>query len=227
MIDSALVLLSGGLDSAYALTVAAREAKRVLTLTVLYGQASEQRELAAAKKLSVCYGATHESIAMPFMGGVQGHPFFDAGASMPEPTALDDAKITKASADAVWVPNRNGVFLNVAAAIAEARGASAVYVGFNREEAATFPDNSIAFVEATNAALAFSTRESVRIEAPAATLDKTAIVAELVLLGFDFSLLWSCYRGGETMCGLCESCRRLKRALTSVLTINQQELFLS
>ncbi len=225
MIDSALVLLSGGLDSAYALTVAAREAKRVLTLTVLYGQASEQRELAAAQKLSGRYGATHESIAMPFMGGVKGHPFFDSGVSMPEPTALDDTKITKASADAVWVPNRNGVFLNVAAAIAEARGASAVYVGFNREEAATFPDNSIAFLAATNTALTFSTRERVRVEAPAAKLDKTAIVAELATIGFDFSLLWSCYRGGETMCGLCESCRRLKRALASVPKINQRELF--
>ncbi len=225
MIDYALVLLSGGLDSAYALTVAASQAKRVLTLTVLYGQASEQRELAAAKKLSGRYGATHESIALPFLGGMKGHPFFDVGVRMPEPTALDDAKMTKASADAVWVPNRNGVFLNVAAAIAEARGASAVYVGFNCEEAATFPDNSVAFLDATNAALAFSTRERVRIEAPAAAVNKTVIVAELAAVGFDFSLLWSCYRGGETMCGLCESCRRLKRALGSVPQINQQELF--
>jgi 7-cyano-7-deazaguanine synthase len=88
-----------------------------------------------------------------------------------------------------------------------------VIVGFNREEAETFPDNTRAFLDRANAALNYSTAPGVQIEAPTADLDKAAIVARGRELGAPLELVWVCYEGGEEHCGTCESCRRFERAL--------------
>ena len=112
----------------------------------------------------------------------------------------------------VWVPNRNGLLIAVAAAFAEARAARAVVVGFNREEGATFPDNTEQFVERTNAALALSTRGGVEVVAPTLSLDKAGIVRLGVEIGAPLEWVWSCYEGGPAPCGRCESCRRSLRA---------------
>ena len=126
---------------------------------------------------------------------------------------LGDEKAELEAAKAVWVPNRNGVFLNVAAAYAEALGAGVVVAGFNREEARTFPDNSPEFVRRATAALALSTRSRVRIVSPTAKLSKSAIVRLGMELDAPLAHLWSCYGGAQRMCGSCESCARLLRAL--------------
>jgi 7-cyano-7-deazaguanine synthase len=92
---------------------------------------------------------------------------------------LDDAQFTQASAQAVWVPDiRNGIFLEAASGFAvKLRGASHVIVGFNREEAATFPYNSSSYLNAINKALAFSTQGRVQIVSPTVMMDKSEIVA--------------------------------------------------
>lgn len=126
---------------------------------------------------------------------------------------MDDARATSRSAEAVWVPNRNGVFVNVAAAFAEALGAGLVVAGFNAEEALNFPDNSPAFVEAANAALALSTRTGVRVISYTEDLDKRQIVEIALNRGVPLNLTWSCYEDGESACGVCESCMRRARAM--------------
>lgn len=212
--SKALVLLSGGLDSAYALHIACSKHDHVLALTLDYGQNFREREIAAAKILAERYRAESIVVDLPFLNTGSAHPFF-GNERPPELNAeqLDDLAITQSSAQIVWVPNRNGVFINVAAALAEARGAEAVYVGFNREEAATFADNSKEYAAAATHALSFSTRNAVKVAAPAVEMSKVEIVAELKKAGFDFALLWSCYRNQLQMCGRCESCQRLVRAL--------------
>ncbi|HLD44179.1 MAG TPA: 7-cyano-7-deazaguanine synthase, partial [bacterium] len=127
----------------------------------------------------------------------------------------DDKTKTTQSAKAVWVPNRNGIFLNIAAGLAEMIEVDFLYTGFNVEEAGTFPDNTQDFVSALNHCFTFSTLHNVMVQSPPIKMTKTQIVAELVKQNFPFELLWSCYRGGEQMCGLCESCLRLKRALNA------------
>ena len=117
------------------------------------------------------------------------------------------------TARAVWIPNRNGVFLNIAACFAEALEADLIIAGFNAEEAATFPDNSPPFVRAINRAFAFSTLRRPRVKSYTEKMTKREIVVLGRKLGVPLDLVWSCYRGGAKPCGRCESCARLRRAM--------------
>jgi len=127
-------------------------------------------------------------------------------------TDLGNAEATSESAANVWVPNRNGLMANVAAAFAEAMGCGYIIAGFNAEEAATFPDNSPAFVDCINRAFSYSTLNGVRLISPVLEMDKVAIVKEAVRVQAPLVLSWSCYQGEEKPCGLCESCVRRARA---------------
>lgn len=211
-----VTLLSGGLDSAAATALALDLGWRgALALTFDYGQrasASEQRQAAALAKH---FGIPHRVVPLPWFAdfGSGGALLGQGTVPEPEPWKLDDRTVTEATAKAVWVPNRNGIFLNIAAAYAEDLGAEAVVVGFNREEAATFPDNSEAYLDAANGAFRFSCGRTVRVLSPTAPYRKAEIVVALQGKGFPWNLLWSCYHEGAAMCGRCESCRRLEAAV--------------
>ena len=126
---------------------------------------------------------------------------------------MDDLVTSKETAKSVWVPNRNGIFLNVAAGYAESLGADWIVPGFNKEEAATFPDNSAGSLEATTQALSYSTANKVQIKCFTTDKNKTEIVQMGQALKVDWTLMWPCYFSGEKWCGQCESCQRSKRAL--------------
>ncbi len=211
----AIVLLSGGLDSTLSLLIAQGEATVRFALTFDYGQKSRECEISFSKRICEIYKIEHRVVALPFFSELATHPFFGGASSCPNPTAgeLDDHKASTKSAKAVWVPNRNGLFINVAASLAERENINLIYVGFNAEEAATFPDNSKAYITAVNESLAYSTLNKVKVTAPTIDQNKTQIVADMVKREFDLNLLWSCYNDGPKMCGTCESCMRLKRAL--------------
>lgn len=213
-----VILLSGGLDSSANLALAVESDDVVCALTANYGQRAADREVAAARDFCAYYGVEHRVLDLRWLGALGGSALTSADLSIPDPgkTRLDDAQVTRETARAVWVPNRNGVLINVAAAWAERWDARRVVVGFNREEAATFPDNSQAFLDALNSALRFSTRNSVEAFCYTTALNKREIVARLrrdLSRPFPFEKIWSCYRGDERPCGQCESCRRLTRAL--------------
>ena len=216
----AVCLLSGGLDSTVALAMAvsrsAQDGRVVLALTIDYGQRAARREIERAGRIAAHLGVTHEVVDLPFFAELPAGALLDEGAELPRPdrAALDrGGPALEESAARVWVPNRNGVFVEVAAAHAEARGAGRVIVGFNREEAATFPDNTVEYLEALNGALRFSTKGKVRVESPTAALDKVGIVREAVRLHAPLDLVWPCYDGREAPCGTCESCQRFRRAI--------------
>lgn len=215
---SSVVLLSGGLDSAANLAFCAERDLPVLALTILYSQRAESRELEAARKLAAHYSVPHEVLDLRWLGRMGGSALTDATAAMPElkQDQLDDMSVVMGTKTQVWVPNRNGVFLQVAAAIAERRGAKRVVLGFNREEAATFPDNSRDFMDRSTRALELSTANGVEIFSYTVDLDKREIVRALRGLAkkFPFESLWSCYEGGHAPCNRCESCQRLARALS-------------
>lgn len=213
---TAVALLSAGLDSTVALALARERAPVVLALTIDYGQRAARREVERAAELARYFGVRHEVVVLDFFRRLPGTgALLDRSATLPTPdrATLDrgGAAVT-ASADRVWVPNRNGVFVEVAAAFAEAHGAARVVVGFNREEAATFPDNSQAYLAALDAALHFSTRGRVRVDAPTGALDKAAIMASAWSRRLPLDRLWPCYEGGEAPCAACESCQRFLRA---------------
>ena len=211
----AISLLSGGLDSVVATTAVAREGTVELALTFDYGQRAAPAEVRAAQAVCRALAIPHRAIELPWLAEVTGTALVDRSAPLPELAAdeLDDAGKTHASAAAVWVPNRNGVFVNVAAAFAESLGCEAVVCGFNAEEGRTFPDNTPEFAAAATEALAFSTMNHVRVVSPTQDLTKAEIVALGRRLGAPLAHVWSCYEPGPEPCGRCESCLRSQRAM--------------
>jgi len=214
--SKAVALLSGGLDSVVATTVAARKPGGVaLALTFDYGQRSARREARAARAIAEELDIEWKLVKLPWLAELLPAALGKASGAPPRPRPkdLDNLSRARKTARAVWVPNRNGVFVNVAAAFAESIGARDVVAGFNREEAATFPDNSPEFLERTTAALRLSTANRVRLVSPTARLDKAGIVRLGLRTSAPLAHVWSCYDAGARMCGSCESCARLVRAL--------------
>lgn len=195
--QGAVALVSGGLDSVTAMCLTAKSGAEILAITADYGQPAFEMEKASAGFFARALGCEHLVLDLGWMSGFLPETL-DSGAP-------DDS--------AVWVPNRNGVLVNAAAAVAEARGCDMVVVGFNRQEAASFPDNSEAFIDAANHALDFSTAGRVQLRSPTSAMSKEEIARTLVKLGGDTSRLWSCYGRGPGHCGVCPSCRRLFPAL--------------
>ncbi len=212
-----IVLLSGGLDSAVNLAYARQESAVRLCLTMDYGQRAAAKEIGAAAALAAYYNLEHKIIELPFLKQITPTALVDEERAVPRPgpADLDDPVAAADTAAAVWVPNRNGLFINIAACYAEVLDCALIVTGFNREEAQTFPDNSISFVENINEALACSTRNRVKVISYTQRLDKTDIVRLGQRLGVPWQFVWSCYYGGKTMCGECESCRRFFRAIAA------------
>jgi 7-cyano-7-deazaguanine synthase len=213
MTSTSLALLSGGLDSTVALALARSEGPVGLALTANYGQRSAAREIEASRRIAAALGVAHRVVDLEFLGELGGNALTDRARRLPTPGERDlSGAAAERSADAVWVPNRNGLLVNAAAAFAEALGLRRILVGFNAEEGETFPDNTGAFLDAANAALEFSTRGRVRLESPTLRLQKREIVIAGSRAGAPLEWVWPCYEGGASMCGVCESCVRFERA---------------
>lgn len=213
----AVVLLSGGLDSALNLALAARAGRASLALTMRYGQRAEPAEVRAAHSLARHYGVRWESVDLSWLGDVNPTRLTRPETELPQPSTADLDSMEKStdSMKAVWVANRNGLFLNVAASYAEALGEKEILVGFNAEEAVTFPDNSGAFIEAIDKAFTYSTLNKVTVHSYTLDWEKPRIIREALETGLPLDLVWSCYEAGPGRCWKCESCKRSERALLS------------
>jgi len=209
----ALALLSGGLDSTVACALyQADEGVLAKGLFVDYGQRAAIPEERAARAVAESFGMEFERAELPILARITRTALVDTKNPVPEPDLVTLDETASSTADAVWVPNRNGLLLNLAAALAEAEGLEHLIVGFNAEEAATFPDNSAEFVHAVNLALQASTRGMVSVIAPTLHMQKREMLAAGRALGAPLEVTWSCYQGGEIPCGRCESCLRRQRA---------------
>ena len=212
----AVALLSGGLDSTVAAALARADGGMlVAALFVDYGQRAAAAERAAAHAVAAALAMPLRTTTLDLYEGLadRSGALLARDRAMPQPpTAALEGPDADARAAAVWVPNRNGVLVNLAAAVAEALEAEAVVVGFNAEEAATFPDNGPRFLDSLNACLADSTRSRVRVVSPTLSLSKAQLYAEGERIGAPIALSWSCYEAGPAPCGVCESCRRRHRA---------------
>lgn len=212
--QAAVLLLSGGLDSTVAAFMAQRQAPIAVALVFDYGQHAAKQEREAAKKIAKRLGAQLRAIELPFLRDVTKTALVMNEKIIPQikMTQLDERSATEKTAMQVWVPNRNGLFLNIAASIAEGLGLNQIIVGFNSEEAATFPDNSANFLNRAEGFFELSTLLHPRLNAPTIGMNKTEIVQAGLKLDVPFGEVWSCYRGGKKMCGRCESCLRSMRA---------------
>lgn len=209
-----VVLLSAGLDSTVNLFRAKEESDVALALTFDYGQRAAKREIDHAAALAKHVGTKHHVVQLPWFRDFTTTSLVNESAEIPTTgVSIDDLNASTHSAKAVWVPNRNGIFLNIGAAYAESLEAEWLVPGFNLEEAKTFPDNSEAYLQAATRALQFSTSNHVQVHCFTTDLTKPEIVAVGRRLKVPFEMIWTCYFGGESQCGQCESCQRFSRAL--------------
>ncbi|MBI2933256.1 MAG: 7-cyano-7-deazaguanine synthase QueC [Planctomycetes bacterium] len=214
-----VALLSGGLDSTVAFALKAKET--ILALTFDYGQRAASREIHAARAIADHYGVGHRVIELPWLAAVTKSALVDHSMSLPSPD-LRDRRAVRESAKVVWVPNRNGAMINIAASLAESMGADTILAGFNKEEGATFPDNTPAYLAAATRALWYSTANHVKVAGPTARWDKKRIVREGRRIGAPLDLIWPCYEGEAEWCRRCESCLRSLRALEEAQPVQRK-----
>jgi len=201
----AIVLLSGGLDSATALAMARAQGFDCRTLAVSYGQ-RHSAELAAAARLSTLLGALEHRQMNVDLASIGGSALTDHSVAVPEaPTP---------GIPVTYVPARNTLFLALALGWAEVSGARDIFIGVNAVDYSGYPDCRPEFIAAFGRLAALATRagadgEEFRIQAPLISLSKADIIRTGVSLGVDYSQTVSCYQADATgaACGRCDSCR--------------------
>lgn len=193
----AVALLSGGLDSVVSMALSPKEVNIILALTIDYGQRAAEKEIKASRTIARQMGIPHQIITLPFMKELQSDLVKNCSEAIANP----------------WVPNRNGLFINLAACFAENMDAQLIICGFNREEASVFADNSAEYIAAVNKALYYSTRNHVKVKSFVQNMLKEDIVRQALQMNIDLNTVWSCYQGGEEPCGECSSCISNRNAL--------------
>lgn len=201
----AVVLLSGGLDSATCLAIAHSAGFETYALSFSYGQRHEA-ELDASARVAVGLGAKTHRVAKIDLAIFGGSALTDRRLDVPE-TPSEGIPIT-------YVPARNTVFLSYALAWAEVLEAEAVFIGVNAVDYSGYPDCRPEFVEAFEVMANLATKRGVEghrlsIHAPLMHMSKAQIIQEGIKLGVDYSLTVSCYQADELgrACGRCDSCR--------------------
>ncbi len=207
--NKSIILLSGGLDSLVSLGLKKEELNVSLALTFDYGQKSAEQEIEASAKICEYYKIKQKIIKLDWLKNIT-QTSLVSDKDIPTGNELDNPEN---SAKSVWVPNRNGLFLNIAGSFADSYGYDFILIGANKEEGQTFPDNTQEFINAINKEFEFSTQKSPKVVAPLINSDKNDIVMLALQHGVPLELTRSCYQGGAKHCGICESCSRLKHAL--------------
>lgn len=204
-----IILMSGGLDSLVSLGLKKEELNITDALTFDYGQKSVQKEIQASEKICKYYNLKHHIIKLDWLKNITktslvSEENIPTGSKLNNP---DDC------AKSVWVPNRNGLFLNIAGSFADSFGFDYILIGANKEEGETFPDNTQEFIDSINNEFKFSTRVQPKVIAPLINYVKNDIVMLALKNNIPLELTMSCYQSTEKHCGICESCSRLKKAL--------------
>ena len=201
----AVVLLSGGLDSATVLAIARAEGREVSAVSFDYGQ-RHRAELAAGVRVAASLGvARHVTVPLD-LRAFGGSALTDDIDVPKDALGADDVPVT-------YVPARNTVFLALAVAYAEARGAEEIWIGVNAVDFSGYPDCRPEFLEAFRRVILTGTRSGVdrgepRVIAPLLEMSKAEIIRKGTALGVDYSLTLSCYDPDEEgrACGHCDSC---------------------
>ena len=208
----AISVMSGGLDCTVATSVYDKDYE-IHAITFDYGQKAAKQEIMASRKICERMGWSHEVVDLAWLAQIS-NSSLNTSEDIPEVTEEDLDNLDKSSETAsnVWVPARNTVFTSIALSYAESIGAEIIIVGWNGEEGETFPDNSKEYMEEFNKLIDVGSPDKIRIEAPAIDLNKEEIVELGIEVGAPMELSYSCYKGEEKPCGVCESCMRRKRA---------------
>lgn len=208
-VTRAVVLLSGGMDSATCLALARADGVDCYALSFDYGQ-RHAAELAAAAAVAAAIGVAAHRVLKMELGALGGSALTDERISVPE-TGSDDIPVT-------YVPARNTVFLSFGLGWAEVLDADAVYVGVNAVDYSGYPDCRPEYIDAFQKVADLATKRAIEgrpieIRTPLLRLSKEEIIRTGIDLGVDYGLTVSCYQADDQgrACGVCDACR-LRRA---------------
>ena len=224
----AVVLLSGGLDSATSAAIAAAQGYKLVALSLRYGQLHD-KELESAKTIAKELDINSHYIIDVDIAQWGGSSLTDESLSIP----LDG--VSPHNIPSTYVPGRNTVFIALALSLAEAKGAKAIFLGINMIDYSVYPDWRSEYLKAYQDLANISSKagiegNTIELIAPLIKKTKVDIVQEAIKLGVPIEKTWSCYKGDQDPCGLCDSCSIRDQALIeagypSLATTNGQKIY--
>jgi len=203
----AVCVISGGMDSALSAAMAREAGYQIVGVHFNYGQRTEKKELECFRKLVTDLETIKNyEIDLGFFEQIGASALTDRSIEVPTGGIEEGVPVT-------YVPFRNGIFLSIAAAIAEMHGAEALYIGVVEEDSSGYPDCRESYIRAMEKAIDLGTRDETKLEIkmPLVAMKKSQIVQKALELSVPLEHTWSCYQSEEEACGVCDSCRlRLK-----------------
>jgi len=203
----AVVILSGGMDSTTAAYIAKSQGYEIVALHFDYRQRTQKREHEAFEAICNALEVVNRYVIdLPFFEHIGASALTDRSIDVPTGGIEVGIPVT-------YVPFRNGIFLSIAAAVAEKECAEALYIGVVEEDSSGYPDCRENFIDAIERAIDLGTKDETKIDikTPLIHLKKEDIVKTAIKYGVPLELTWSCYKNEDEACGVCDSCRlRLK-----------------
>ncbi|KAB0614154.1 7-cyano-7-deazaguanine synthase QueC [Campylobacter hyointestinalis] len=202
----AVCVISGGMDSALSAYIAKNEGYDIIALHFDYQQKTMNKEKDCFHKICECLGVSKKVILdTSFIANIGGNALTDLDVKVPKDGVKSDLPIT-------YVFFRNGIFLSIAAALAQKEDCEAIFIGVVEEDSSGYPDCSEEFIKAMNKAINLGTSDnSIKIRTPLVHYTKENIVKKALELKVPLEFTWSCYDSEDEACGKCDSCRlRLK-----------------
>jgi 7-cyano-7-deazaguanine synthase len=209
----AVCLLSGGMDSTTLAYLASDKGYDIVALHINYGQRTEQKELACAKKIAGLLSAKDFiEISLDYFTK------FGASALTDRSIPVEGFDPARAHVPNTYVPFRNANLLSIATSFAEARDAEAIFIGVQSLDYSGYPDCRPQFIEAFQKVIDLGTKDTTKITlfTPFIRMTKTDILREGIRLGVPYEYTWSCYQNTEKACGTCGSCHFRSEAFETV-----------
>lgn len=201
-----ITLLSGGMDSAVALSWAKANHEVIGAISFWYGSKHNDAEFGHAEKLAAHYGISIQRVRLDFMASHFKSDLLKNGGEIPEGHYADP------SMKRTVVPFRNGIMLSIAAGYAESIGGKGVVIGNHHGDHAIYPDCRAEFIDRMGWAIRYGTYAMIELISPFVCMTKTQIAKLGSELGTPFHLTYSCYKGGAIHCGKCGTCFERREA---------------
>jgi 7-cyano-7-deazaguanine synthase len=203
MKKTAVCIISGGMDSALSAKIAQNDGYEIIALHFNYGQRTQSKELTCFRKIASSVNAAQSyEIDLPFFEQIGASALTDKSIEVPTGGLEEGVPVT-------YVPFRNGIFLSIAAAVAEKHSAEALFIGVVEEDSSGYPDCRESYIEQMQHAINLGTKDetNLTIKMPLVSFKKSQIVQKALSLGVPLEHTWSCYKAEEKACGVCDSCR--------------------
>jgi len=203
MNKTAVCIISGGMDSALSAKIAQKEGYEIIALHFNYGQRTQNKELECFRNIAKNVEAAEVyEIDLPFFEQIGASALTDKSIEVPTGGLEDGVPVT-------YVPFRNGIFLSIAASVAEKHGAEALFIGVVEEDSSGYPDCREDYIEQMQKAINLGTKDETNlvIQMPLVAMKKSEIVQKSLAMHVPLEDTWSCYKSEDKACGVCDSCR--------------------